>query len=128
MPKIVINSTYGGFNISQEGFEWLIEKGVPVVGYFRDRDHGGDDDQPVIYDQTIGDEEQRAYHRTGYFERYWTTYYDKHRTDPLLVEFVEKHPDKAGTLSVVDVPDDVEWQIMEYDGLEWVAEKHRTWY
>jgi hypothetical protein len=30
-------------------------------------------------------------------------------------------------LKVVDIPDDVEWQIDEYDDLEWVAEKHRTW-
>jgi hypothetical protein len=30
-------------------------------------------------------------------------------------------------LKVVDVPDDVDWEIGEYDGTEWVAEKHRTW-
>lgn len=30
-------------------------------------------------------------------------------------------------LKVVDVPDDVEWHIAEYDGMEWVAEDHRTW-
>lgn len=26
-----------------------------------------------------------------------------------------------------EVPDDVQWQIEEYDGREWVAETHRTW-
>jgi hypothetical protein len=31
------------------------------------------------------------------------------------------------SLEVVEIPDDVEWQIDEYDGAEWVAEKHRTW-
>jgi hypothetical protein len=30
-------------------------------------------------------------------------------------------------LKIVEVPPDVEWQIEEYDGNEWVAEKHRTW-
>jgi len=30
-------------------------------------------------------------------------------------------------LKVVEIPDDVKWQLEEYDGLEWVAEKHRTW-
>jgi hypothetical protein len=30
-------------------------------------------------------------------------------------------------LKVVEIPDDVVWTIMEYDGLEWVAEVHRTW-
>ena len=30
-------------------------------------------------------------------------------------------------LKIVDVPDDVNWYIEEYDGKEWVAERHRTW-
>ena len=30
-------------------------------------------------------------------------------------------------LKIVDVPDDVNWCIEEYDGKEWVAERHRTW-
>jgi hypothetical protein len=30
-------------------------------------------------------------------------------------------------LKVVEIPDDVQWQIEEYDGKEWIAEKHRTW-
>ena len=31
-------------------------------------------------------------------------------------------------LAVVEIPDGIEWAIEEYDGNEWVAEKHRTWY
>jgi hypothetical protein len=53
------------------------------------------------------------------------------RNDPKLVECVEKLGKKAGgalaNLEVVEIPDDVEWTIEEYDGSEWVAEKHRTW-
>ena len=30
-------------------------------------------------------------------------------------------------LKIVEVPYGVEWTIAEYDGYEWVAEKHRTW-
>lgn len=48
-----------------------------------------------------------------------------------LVECVEKLGEDAnGTfaeLKVVDIPDDVEYMIEEYDGIEWVAEKHRVW-
>ena len=36
-----------------------------------------------------------------------------------------KHP--FGEFSV-EIPDDVEWQIEEYDGTEHISEKHRTWY
>jgi hypothetical protein len=30
-------------------------------------------------------------------------------------------------LEVVEIPDDVEWIIVDYDGMEHIAEKHRTW-
>jgi hypothetical protein len=53
------------------------------------------------------------------------------RDDPSLVSLVERDSvaasDSLACLVVVEIPDDVEWQIEEYDGLEWVAEKHRTW-
>jgi len=29
-------------------------------------------------------------------------------------------------LQIVNIPDDVEFEIEEYDGMEWVAEKHRN--
>lgn len=53
------------------------------------------------------------------------------RDDPVLIQVVETLGSKAdnGTkLRIVDIPDDVEWIIKDYDGLEWIAEKHRIWY
>jgi hypothetical protein len=32
----------------------------------------------------------------------------------------------AADIAIVEVPDDVKWHIHEYDGLEHVAEDHRT--
>ena len=56
---------------------------------------------------------------------------DLDRSDPMLVAVVLELGTAADTsvseLRVVEIPDDVEWQIEEYDGSEWVAEKHRTW-
>ena len=53
------------------------------------------------------------------------------RDDPYLVKVVKELGMAAnGThanLKIVEVPGDVEWIICEYDGAEWVAEKHRTW-
>jgi len=53
------------------------------------------------------------------------------RNDPVLVHTVEELGDKAdgefASLEIVEIPDDVDWQIEEYDGLERVAEAHRTW-
>ena len=52
------------------------------------------------------------------------------RSNPALVKCVETLGNKASgglsSLKVVEIPDDVEWEINEYDGLESVAEKHST--
>lgn len=53
------------------------------------------------------------------------------RSDPHLVKTVLElgaaANAKYANLKVVTIPDDVEWQIDEYDGNEWIAEVHRTW-
>ena len=60
-----------------------------------------------------------------------SSYYDRERNDPHLVQVVEEMGDLANSnyseLKVVEIPDDVSWHIHEYDGLEHVAENHRTW-
>jgi hypothetical protein len=56
---------------------------------------------------------------------------DIKRNNPILVEIVEQIGETANggfaKLKVVKIPDDVQWQIEEYDGVEWVAETHRIW-
>jgi hypothetical protein len=58
-------------------------------------------------------------------------YYDIDRDDPVLVRLVEELGDEVNTryseLKIVEIPDGIEWTVCEYDGLEWVAEAHRTW-
>lgn len=57
--------------------------------------------------------------------------WDIKRNDPSLVDIVEKMGAAAGDrladLKIVDIPDDVDWVIEDYDGVEWAAERHRTW-
>lgn len=57
---------------------------------------------------------------------------DFSRDDADLIEIVEQlGVQKAGSrysaLKIVEIPSDVEWIIQDYDGCEWIAEKHRTW-
>ncbi len=53
------------------------------------------------------------------------------RDDPYLVQIVRELGMAANgrhsNLKIVEIPGDVEWLVQEYDGAEWVAEKHRTW-
>lgn len=57
--------------------------------------------------------------------------YSDDRTNPKLVDCVlTLGPEASGfyaQLVVVYVPDDVEWEIRDYDGIETVEEKHRSW-
>ena len=103
--KVVINRCFGGFGLSLAGYKMLLSlKNLPC--YF--------------------------YKQTKYE---WQDVWDRHgidRADPDLVKTVEVLGKIANgpcsDLKVVDVPDDVEYEIEEYDGLERIAEKHRTWY
>ncbi|HQI26328.1 MAG TPA: hypothetical protein PLY95_03740 [Candidatus Paceibacterota bacterium] len=61
---------------------------------------------------------------------YWGSY-GCDRTDPDLVEAVkilgERASGRYAKLVIVCIPDDVDWEIEEYDGYERIVEKHRTW-
>ena len=57
--------------------------------------------------------------------------YDICRADSALVQVVEELGEESfdtyAELKIVEIPEDVDWYIHEYDGLEHVAERHRTW-
>lgn len=54
------------------------------------------------------------------------------RDDEELIRAIEKvgvveSSGKFAELKIIEIPDDVEWEIDDYDGIEHVAEVHRTW-
>lgn len=110
--KVVINTCHGGFGLSQKAMERYAElKGFKLVtenlrGF------------PMYYADSISDENM-------------ISDYNIRRDDPDLVRVVEELGKDAcswaADLKIVEVPDDVNWEIAEYDGAEWVAECHRTW-
>jgi hypothetical protein len=58
--------------------------------------------------------------------------YEQYRTHPPLIEAIEKvgYPNCNGAyadLEIIKIPDDINWEIRKYDGLETVHEIHRTW-
>jgi hypothetical protein len=56
---------------------------------------------------------------------------NQNRSDPDLIAVIEEMGKAAdgwaSELKIVEVPDDADWHIHEYDGMEHVAEDHRTW-
>lgn len=128
--KVVINGCFGGFGLSEKAYEALIERGVLCVGYNSELDSDRDKTAPVIYDNTLatpGD------HDMSFMGRYWEGYYRDydHRCDADLVAVVDALGDDASgpmaELYIVEIPDDVKWEIDDYDGVETIHEVHRSW-
>ena len=112
--KIVINSDFGGFGLSDEAIrEYALRKGFTLV-----EEKCGEFGFTYFYKGEISD-------NTLFWEG------DIERNDEDLVEIVERlgsaADGKFSSLKVVEIPEGVDWQVMEYDGREWIAERHRTW-
>jgi hypothetical protein len=113
--KIVINSDFGGFGLSDKAFETYLKlKGIEYTT--QQPEEPSAFRNGVNYYDTKGD---------------YISYYDIARNDPQLVEVVETLGEQSwgvfANLKVVEIPDDVEWYIHEYDGIECVHEAHRQW-
>ena len=56
---------------------------------------------------------------------------EENRTNPLLVECVDLYGEEAdgflSSLKILEIPDDVDYKILNYDGIEYVVDKNRFW-
>lgn len=115
VQRIVINTQYGGFGLSRKAELLYLELAGIAYTLEPQKDR---DTQLRFGDKIIVNGLE-----------FWGRNID--RDDPALVNTVRQLGSDAGSeyakLKVVEVPADVEWYIEEYDGKEWVAEKHRTW-
>lgn len=162
--KVVINSCYGGFNLSVKGIKKYCDlSGTPCfffnragyLGLYRpyasltfeeaqEEEKKGilsfpacfkvpNPQEHILHDDKKWREmslEERKEHKESYSK---IDIDDRNipRDDPFLVRVVELLGKEASrtfaNLRVVEIPDDVQWQIEEYDGKEHVVEVHRTW-
>lgn len=139
--KIVINSCFGGFRLSEKAVEAIMnKKGFNCFKY-----------RQTKYSLRDGNNEYvkcEAYPKRPFLTTYYCTRdlgdvvnnlpdeaifeeYFLERNDADLVSAVEELGYQADArfsrLKVVEIPDNVEWEIHNYDGLESIHEKHRSW-
>ena len=137
VQKIVINNCYGGFNLSEKGLTRYLElKGKNAFFYkynFDSRKYtkvprGKDDFFSTCFTEDYGDivSDSEVNEDDIFSVR------KINRADPDLISVIEELGEEANghyaSLKIIEIPSDVKWTIEEYDGLEWVAEEHRTWH
>ena len=100
MTKIAINTDWGGFSLSIEALKYL---GIKPSK----REDGSD---------------------------YWAHWHfnDDDRANPMLIQAIEVLSPAVcngpgADIKVVEIPDDVDWEIHDYDGRETIHEIHQTW-
>lgn len=138
--KIVVNRCYGGFGLSDKACEMVMKrKGLNCFRYkqtkyeFRDgvteytRCDAFNNDGIFNYYQTedLGEKIDKLPNETFWY------YGNLERDDADLIAVVEELGDEANgrfaKLEVVEIPDDVKWEIDSYDGIETIHEVHRSW-
>jgi len=138
--KVVINKCYGGFNLSSKALFKLQDLGSQFVRvmepeeyygkgkkyarrtweerFKKDKEEQGSFGCPIIRNDKILIDD---YKYNG----------SKPRACPLLVQVVEEIGEESyggcAELKIVEIPDDIDFEIEEYDGMETVSERHQTW-
>jgi hypothetical protein len=147
--KIVINRCFGGFSISLLAIKRLCEIQCREC-YFYEGSFDGPykkitleeaEKKPyMVYAFTVGNEDElnkMLAKRSSISEQdeIWKKIHidsrPESRDDPDLIKVVQELGEKANgqcaDLKIIEIPDDVNYEIDEYDGCESIHEVHRSW-
>ena len=138
--KVVVNKCYGGFSLSAEAIDMYLKLCGKEAFFYKQTKHGYKDKVDEfakvaasernidifchVVTKDLGPTTNNL--NEGYFFDH-----DISRTDPNLVKVVETLKDKANgmfaELVICEIPDDVKYEIDDYDGMERIHEVHRSW-
>lgn len=138
--KIVVNRCYGGFGLSDKAIEMVMErKGFGCFRYKQTKYDFQDGINEYTRYEKFDNNDLFAYYQTEDLgekveklpnETYWY-YGNLDRDDADLIAVVEELGDEANgrfaELEVVEIPNNVKWEIDDYDGIETIHEVHRSW-
>lgn len=144
--KVAINNCHGGFGLSLKAIEALAKlKGFGEVHHYsmsyEDRIYRKHSAEDAKYTKKYSGLNQYTFTENvgdSFTEEDVNDLFDKYilkleyeRDDKDLIKVIEVLGREAdgpfSRLEIVEIPKDVNYQIEDYDGSEWVAETHRTW-
>ena len=137
--EIVINKCFGGFELSHKAImRYAKLSGFPLYAYTDKRDKEGNllssnlpqSKRMVEIKNLTGEEYIIHYYKDRNFKKYfWDN--DIKRDNKILVKVVkelkEEANGKCAELKIVKIPADVRYEIEDYDGMESIHEKHKSW-
>lgn len=126
MRKVAINCCYGGFGLSKTAVLRYGElKGITLY-------HVPDKFCDSYY--LCPPEECKKPNGSGRFTAPNALYFsvcDIPRDDPILIRVIEELGETANgpfaELKIVEIPESIEFEIDDYDGMESIHECHRSW-
>lgn len=137
MKKVILNKCFGGFGLSKEAYElYAKKKGISVFHYIQENlkkeiyTYATDDNRTFdfYFTKDFGD---NVYISNEDFKKYFLNLDENFREDKTLIEVVEELGEKANTfysnLKIVEIPDDLDYVIDNYDGIETLHQKVQEW-
>lgn len=133
--KILINTCFGGYNLSHEAMLRYAElKGIAV---YPESTLGGLYTYWLVPESERVDQSNWASMTMKQRKASYKLYEEQtlcnrgFRTDPTMIQVVEELGTKANgrcaELKIVEIPDGMNYTIEGFDGMEHIAEVHRTW-
>ena len=121
--KVVINKCFGGFSLSKEAMIEIYKRGGKGVRLLDPSEYYGSSED---WEKKLKEDQSKEWGPDIYEEKvlhseYSNTYKGDLRNCPVLVSVVEEMGEKANggsaNLKVVEIPDDVEYGVDDYDGM-----------
>ena len=138
--KVVVNKCFGGFGLSDKACEMVMKrKGLGCFRYTQTKYAYKDGLNEYTRRENFKNNDLFAHYQTEDLGEkvsnlpdatYWY-YGNLERDDADLIAVIEELGEEANgryaELKVVEIPDDVQWELDDYDGIETIHEVHRSW-
>jgi hypothetical protein len=119
--RVAINTCYGGFSLSSKAYEWLIQnKNWKVTEDSKHENYTNSNADLLLTTHPIYSTRNRLYSPLKFKDE------NEFRSNSEIIEVVNTLGKEANgpcaDISIIEIPDDVNWEIGEYDGREWIQE------